>query len=71
MKQYVSEIVNLEEMIPEDHFLRIIEAHFDWNFVYDEVEKLNFGNKSCSYIFIIKQFFKNKKTIHKIYLSTV
>lgn len=25
-------------MIPEDHFLRLIEAHFDWDFVYEEVE---------------------------------
>lgn len=36
--KYVSEIVNLEEMIPEDHFLRLIETHFDWDFVYEEVE---------------------------------
>ncbi|MBS7020433.1 MAG: IS5/IS1182 family transposase, partial [Firmicutes bacterium] len=47
-RQYVSEIVNLEEMIPQDHFLRVIEQHFDWNFIYDEVEKLysKVGRKS-------------------------
>ncbi len=55
-RQYVSEIVNLEEMIPEDHFLRIIEAHFDWNFVYDEVEKLysKVGRKSIDPIVLVK-----------------
>ena len=37
-RQYSSEIVNLEDMVPQDHFLRVIEEHFDWNFIYDEVE---------------------------------
>lgn len=36
--QFTTEIVNLDEMIPEDHFLRVIKKHFDWNFVYEEVE---------------------------------
>ena len=39
-RQYSSEIVNLESMIPENHFLRVIEKYFDWNFIYDEVEKI-------------------------------
>ena len=39
-RQNSSEIVNLEEMVPHDHFLRVIEKHFDWNFVYEEVESL-------------------------------
>ena len=38
-RQYLSEIVNLEEMIPQNHFLRVIEKYFDWNFIYEEVEK--------------------------------
>ena len=38
--QFSTEIVNLESMIPENHFLRVIKKHFDWNFIYDEVEKL-------------------------------
>ena len=38
-RQYSSEIVNIEEMIPKNHFLRVIEKHFDWNFIYEEVEK--------------------------------
>lgn len=35
-------------MIPKDHFLGVIEKHFDWDFVYDEVEKLysKVGRKS-------------------------
>ena len=37
-RQYSSEIINLESMIPENHFLRVIEKYFDWNFIYDEVE---------------------------------
>lgn len=36
-RQYLSEIINLEEMIPQDHFLRVIEKYFDWNFIYEEV----------------------------------
>lgn len=36
--QFTTEIVNLDEMIPENNFLRVIKKHFDWNFVYEEVE---------------------------------
>ncbi len=36
IRNYSCEIVNLDSMVPEDHFLRVIEKHFDWNFVYDE-----------------------------------
>lgn len=28
-RQYLSEIVNLENIAPQDHFLRIIEKYFD------------------------------------------
>ena len=40
--------INLESMILENHFLRVIEKYFDWNFIYDEVEHLysKQGNKS-------------------------
>ena len=37
-RQYSNKIVNLEGMVPKDQFLRVIEKHFDWNFIYDEVE---------------------------------
>ena len=55
-KIYSCEIVNLESMIPEDHFLRVIEEHFDWNFVYDEVEKLysKIGKKSIDPVVLVK-----------------
>ena len=55
-RQYSCEIVNLEDMIPQDHFLRVIEKYFDWNFVYDEVEKLysKYGRKSIDPVVLIK-----------------
>lgn len=39
-RQYSCEIVNLEDMVPKDHFLRVIDEYLDWNFVYEEVEKI-------------------------------
>jgi len=55
-RQYSSEIVNLEDMVPKDHFLRVIEEHFDWDFIYDEVEKLysKVGRKSIDPVVLIK-----------------
>ena len=28
-RQYINEFVNIEEMIPENHFLRVIDKYFD------------------------------------------
>ena len=55
-RQYLSEIVNLEDVVPKDHFLRVIEEHFDWNFIYDEVEKLysKIGRKSIDPVVLVK-----------------
>ncbi len=55
-RQYSCEIVNLEDMVPQDHFLRVIDKYFDWNFVYDEVEKLysKLGRKSIDSVVLIK-----------------
>jgi len=55
-RSYKSEIVNLEEMIPQDHFLRVIEKYFDWNFIYDEVEKQYsvFGRPSIDPVVLFK-----------------
>ena len=55
-RQYSCEIVNLEDMVPKDHFLRVIDEHFDWNFVYEEVEKLysKLGRKSIDPVVLIK-----------------
>ena len=55
-RQYESEIINLESMIPENHFLRVIEKYFDWNFIYDEVEHLysKQSNKSIDPVVLFK-----------------
>ena len=55
-RQYSNEIVNLEDMVPQDHFLRVIEEHLDWNFIYDEVEKLYYkvGHKSIDPVVLVK-----------------
>ena len=73
-KVFSSEIVNLDEMIPNDHFLRVITEHFDWNFVYDEVEKLysKVGRKSIDPIVLIKihvlKFLFNEDSLRKTYV---
>ena len=55
-RQYECEIVNLEDMIPQDHFLRVIEKYFDWNFIYEEVEKQYsvFGRPSIDPVVLFK-----------------
>ena len=55
-RQYECEIVYLEDMVPQDHFLRIIEKYFDWNFVYEEVEKQYsvFGRPSIDPVVLLK-----------------
>ena len=72
-KQFANEFINIEEMIPENHFLRVIEKHFDWNFVYEEVEKLYsaVGRKSIDPVVLIKihilKFLFNEDSLRKIY----
>ena len=55
-RQYQTEFVNLEEMVPQDHFLRVIEKYFDWNFIYEEVEKQYsiFGRPSIDPVVLFK-----------------
>ena len=55
-RNYQYEMMCLEEMIPKDHFLRVIDKYFDWNFVYEEVEKLysTVGRKSIDPVVLIK-----------------
>ena len=50
------EMININEMIPENHFLRIIEKYFDWNFIYEEVEKQYsiFGRLSIDPVVLFK-----------------
>ena len=73
--QFSTEIINLEDMIPENHFLRVIKKHFDWNFVYDEVEKLysKVGRKSIDPVVLIKihilKFLFNEDSLRRVYES--
>ena len=55
-RNYQTEMLNLEEMIPQDHFLRVIDKYFDWNFVYEEVEKQYsiFGRPSIDPVVLFK-----------------
>ena len=55
-RNYQTEMINLEEMIPQDHFLRVIDKYFDWNFVYEEVEKQYsiFGRPSIDPVVLFK-----------------
>lgn len=72
-KNYQYEIVNLEEMIPKDHFLRVIENEFEWNFIYEEVEKQYsvFGRPSIDPVVLFKihilKFLFNEDSIRKTY----
>ena len=74
-KQFSNEFINIEEMIPENHFLRVVEKHFDWNFIYDEVEKLysKLGRKSIDPVVLIKihilKFLFNEDSLRKTYES--
>lgn len=72
-RQYESEIVNLEEMIPQNHFLRVIEKYFDWNFIYEEVEKQYsvFGRPSIDPVVLFKihilKFLFHEDSLRKTY----
>ena len=72
-RQYVNEFINIEEMIPENHFLRVIDKYFDWNFVYDEVEKLysTVGRKSIDPVVLVKihilKFLFHEDSLRKTY----
>lgn len=74
-RQYKSEIINLEEMIPSNHFLRIIDKYFDWNFIYEEVEKQYsvFGRPSIDPVVLFKihilKFLFNEDSLRKTYES--
>lgn len=74
-KVFFSEIVNLDDMIPKNHFLRVIKEHFDWDFVYDEVDKLysKVGRKSIDPVVLIKihvlKFLFNEDSLRKTYES--
>ena len=68
-----SEIINLEEMVPQNHFLRVIEKYFDWNFIYEEVEKQysKFGRPSIDPVVLFKihilKFLFNEDSLRRTY----
>lgn len=72
-RQYINELINIEDMISENHFLRVIDKHFNRNFVYDEVEKLysKFGRKSIDPVILVKihilKFLFNEDSLRKTY----
>ena len=74
-KQYQTEFVNLEDMVPKDHFLRIINNYFDWNFIYDEVKNQYsvFGKPSIDPVVLFKihmlKFFFHEDSLRKTYDS--
>lgn len=72
-RQYSTEIINIEEMIPQDHFLRVIEKYFDWDFIYEEVEKQYpmFGRPSIDPVVLFKihilKFLFNEDSLRRTY----
>ena len=72
-RQYINELVNIEEMIPKNLFLRVIEKYFDWNFIYEEVEKLysKVGRKSIDSVVLVKihilKFLFHEDSLRKTY----
>lgn len=74
-RQYNSEIVNIEEMIPSNHYLRIIDYYFDWDFIYEEVEKKysSVGRPSIDPVVLFKvhiiKFLFHEDSIRKTYES--
>lgn len=56
---YQYEMININDLVPENHILRIIERKFDFTFIYDYVEKLysNFGRPSIDPVVLFKCHF--------------
>lgn len=56
---YQYEMVNINELIPENHILRIIENEFDFTFIYEYVEKLysKHGRPSIDPVVLFKAHF--------------
>lgn len=52
-------MINIDELIPKDHILRIIEREFDFSFIYEYVEKLysKMGRPSIDPVVLFKCHF--------------
>ena len=74
-RNYQYEMINLDDMVPKNHFLRVIESHFDWNFIYEEVEKQysKFGKPSIDPVVLFKihilKFLFHEDSLRKTYES--
>ena len=55
-RNYEWEMVNLELIVTENHFLRVIEEYFNWDFIYEKVEKQYsvFGRPSIDPVVLFK-----------------
>ena len=72
-RNYQYEMINIEEMVPNNHFLRVIEKYFDWNFIYEEVEKQYsvFGRPSIDPVVLFKihilKFLFHEDSLRRVY----
>jgi transposase len=59
-KQSSMELVIIDQLVPEDHLLRKIDKHINFNFIYDLVEDkycLNNGRPSVDPVMLFKMLF--------------
>ena len=56
-KQLKLHMITIEDLVPEDHFLRKLERHMDFNFIYHETAchySANNGRPSINPVILIK-----------------
>ena len=51
----------IDELVPQDHLVRILEATIDWKFIYPLVRSLysNLGRRSIDPVVLFKMIFIN------------
>ena len=56
-KRSQTQIISIDDLVPEDHLLRLIDKTIDWSFIYDLVEDkycLDNGRPSMDPVTLIK-----------------
>ena len=56
-KRSQPQIISIDDLVPEDHLLRLIDKAIDWSFIYDLVEDkycLDNGRPSMDPVILIK-----------------
>ncbi len=56
-KREQMQFVNMDDLVPQDHMLRLIDKAIDWSFIYDLVEdkySSNMGRPSMDPVTLIK-----------------